>query len=223
MYPSRRTTVVLVILTALSWSGLQAAGGKKVEETSPAKTPEQQAAERYNQGLAYRDDAWRLQKKLHKPNTPAAKREKIEKKLRGAYRNAVAEFTAATGLDPRMHQAYGGLGYAQRQLGDYRRALEAYDTALELDPGYSKAIEYRGEAYLGLNRINDAQNAYRMLQDEDPDLAADLLGAMNAWPTQRRDDDAGVDAATLEGFERWIADRDAAASDSSSQHKSRTW
>ena len=187
-------------------------------------TPEEQARQRYNQGLSYRDEAWRLQKKLAKPDIPEPKLAKLEKKLGHAYDRAFKEFAATISLSPRFHQAHSSLGYVYRQLGDYPRALEAYDTALEIDPDYSEAIEYRGEAYLGLNRINDAQNAYRVLLDKEPRLAAELLEAMRAWLKQRRGEPGAVEVAKLDGFELWVEDRaDAAGDDRSSLRKSRTW
>ena len=219
-----RTLVALMTLLGAAWRGLEAAGGSRVEETSIPVTPEEQAGEHYNQGLSFRDEAWRLQKKQSKPDTPEAKLAKLEKKLGHAYDRAIREFSSAISLSPRMHQAYSSLGYVYRQIGDYPRALEAYDTALEIDPRYAEAIEYRGEAYLGQNRINDAQNAYRVLLEQDPRLAAELLGAMRAWLKQRRGEPAGLEVATLDGFELWVEDRADAANDgSSSLRKSRTW
>ena len=224
MWTRMRTLVVSMTLLGATWSGLQASGGSSVDETPIPMTPEQQAGQRYNQGLSFRDEARRLQKKLNSPDTPEAKRAKIEKKLGRAYESAVKEFAGAISLSPRHHQAYSSLGYVYRQLGDYPLALESYDRALEIDPDYGEAIEYRGEAYLGLNRINDAQNAYRVLLEKNPKLAAELLGAMHAWLKQRREEPAGVEATALDGFERWVEDRGEAASvDQSSLRKSRTW
>jgi tetratricopeptide (TPR) repeat protein len=212
-----RTILVLAII-GLAGSVALAAGGSKIEEpdTTP-QSPEQQANERYNQGLQYRDDAWRLQKKLDNPNTPEAK---IEKNIRRAYESSVRELTAAVGFKADHFQALGSLGYAYRQLGDFQNALGAYDAALELNPDYTEAIEYRGEAYLGLNRINEAQNAYRTLFEKNADLAAELLGSMEAWIAARRAAPGEVEVAQLDGFARWVEDRDQAAS-GSSLHKGR--
>jgi tetratricopeptide (TPR) repeat protein len=216
-----RPTVFVLATIGLAVSVALAAGGSKIEEpdTTPA-SPEQQANERYNQGLQYRDDAWRLQKKLDNPDTPEAKRAKIEKNIRRAYESSVRELTAAVGFKPDHHQALGSLGYAYRQLGDFENALEAYNAALELNPDYAEAIEYRGEAYLGLNRINEAQNAYRILLEKNADLAAELLGSMEAWIAARRAEPGDIAVAQLDGFARWVEDRELAAC-RSSLHKSR--
>jgi len=212
--------LVLPLLVAVSVSAALAAGGSKLEEPEAAATgPEQQANERYNLGLAARDGAWRLEKQL--AGAPAEQRDKLEKKIRGAYEEAVRHFRSAVALFPEHHQALGSLGYAQRQLGHYEEAMQAYDAALALAPDYVEAIEYRGEALLGLGRINEAQNAYRVLAEKKPDLAAELLGAMRSWIEARRSD-GGADAAQLDGLESWIADRGAVAT-GSSLHKSRSW
>lgn len=216
------TLVLCLALSGLAGSAALAAGSTPIKNTEDADRPdpETQADEHFNKGLTHRDEAWELQAKLD--SAPEDQRAKIATKIRTAYEHAVGEFRAAVELNPRHHQALGSLGYAYRQLGRYESALEAYDAALDLDPDYSKAIEYRGEAYLGLNRINEAQNAYRVLSEKDPGLAAELLGAMQSWVAARRTDPAGVDVAVVNGFERWIEDRGAAAS-GSSLHKSRSW
>ena len=62
-----RAGLVLAALCALNCAGAWASGGSRVEEPAAAtETPEQQADQRYNEGLASRDSAWRLQKKLAK-------------------------------------------------------------------------------------------------------------------------------------------------------------
>ncbi len=221
----RRMTVVLGAALALV-CGLPAlaAGGSRIEEIAPVEaelTPEQQADRHYNEGLAQRDEAWRLEKKL--VQAPAEKRDKIEQKISQAHERSVTEFTSALASNPRHYQALAGLGYAFRQLGDYAKALAAYDAALEISPGYGPALEYRGEAYLAMNRINDAQNAYRVLLEHDPRLAPELLGAMQSWIEARRAvPAAGVESAQIDGLESWVKDRDRAAAESS-LHKTRTW
>jgi tetratricopeptide (TPR) repeat protein len=216
-----RTVGLPAALSVLCVTSAVAAGGSRIEDTAaPPPTPEQQANERYNEGLSARDSAWRLEKKL--AEAPQEKQAKIEKKIRGAYEDAVRHFTAAVGFAPDHYQALGSLGYAHRQLGDYEQALGAYDAALELNPHYAEAIEYRAEAYLGLGRINEAQNAYRILAEKDAELAAELLGAMRTWIDARRADPAGTDTARMDGFQRWVEDRGEAAG-VSSQRKSRSW
>ena len=215
-----RDRLLLAALAGLCCGVALAAGGSRVDEpATPVQTPEQQANERYNDGLAARDNAWRLEKKL--AGAPQEKQERIEGKIRGAYESSIRHFQAAVALDNGHSRALAGLGYAFRQLGDYEQAMAAYDAALEANPDYAEAIEYRGEAYLGLGRINEAQNSYRVLQEKNPELAAELLGAMGSWIAARRE--AGdADAAELDGLARWVEDRGQVA-DVSSLRKSRSW
>ena len=46
---------------------------------------------------------------------------------------------------------------------------------------------------------------------------------MGAWVLQRRAEPAGVEVASLDGLELWIADRQQASSKTSSQKKTWTW
>lgn len=223
--PGTRPTLALIATLSLFAPMLLGAGGSRVDDTPtpPTLTPEQQANESYNSGLGYRDQAWRLQKKLDKPDTPEAKRAKLGKKQARAWKDAIEAYRTALGYNPNMHQAYSSLGYAYRQTGDYETAIAAYDEALKLAPDYAEAIEYRGEALLGLNRINDAQNAFRLLADQDSELTSDLLGAMRAWVAQRRADPAGVDAAAIDGLERWVEERQLTIASGSSLRKNWSW
>jgi tetratricopeptide (TPR) repeat protein len=115
-------------------------------------------------------------------NVPAAAKEANEK--------ARTSFGAATKADPKLAQAWNGLGYSSRKLGDYKTALAAYDKALELRAGYPEATEYRGEAYLALDRTEDAKQAYLDLFAVNRELAGKLLESMKKWaaaPGKKKD------------------------------------
>ena len=131
---------------------------------------------------------------------------------------ACNELKKAIQSNPSHYQALGALGYAKRKLGDFETALQAYDAALAIKPDYANAIEYRAEAYLGLGRINEAQNGYRLLSQQEPELAAELLGSMLAWIEVQRAAPEGVSAEQLDGLAQWVADRELTAS-GSTQHK----
>ncbi len=91
----------------------------------------------------------------------------------------------ATKADPNLAQAWNGLGYSSRKLGDYKAALTAYDKAIELRMGYPEATEYRGEAYLALDRTEDAKQAYLDLFAVNRELAGKLLESMKKWTAMR--------------------------------------
>ena len=55
---------------------------------------------------------------------------KLEKKAADEFGKALKDFKRAADLNPRLYQAYNGMGYSYRKLGDYTKALEYYDKAL---------------------------------------------------------------------------------------------
>jgi tetratricopeptide (TPR) repeat protein len=151
-----------------------------------AATPEAQAA--LDAGLA-------AVKEAEASNAGAAPGKKLSPAAKAAYTNARAKFEAATKADPNLAQAWNGVGYTNRKLGDYKTALAAYDKALKLRPGYPEATEYRGEAYLALNRVEDAKQAYLDLFAENRELAGRLLDSMKVWiasPGKKKDDVADL-------------------------------
>ena len=132
---------------------------------------------------------------------------------KGAYARARQQFDEATKRDPLLAEAWNGLGYSQRKLGDYDKALASYGRALSLKPGYPEATEYRGEAYLSLNRISDAKQAYLDLFASNRSLAQRLLGAMQGWIEAQRNGKAKADAADLA---KWVEERSQIAAQTAS-------
>ena len=148
-------------------------------------------------------------------STPAAAgaAKALSKAQKDAYARARKQFEEATKLDPLFAEAWNGLGYSQRKLGDYDKALASYGRALSLKPGYPEATEYRGEAYLGLNRISDAKQAYLDLFASNRALAQRLLGAMQGWIEAQRNGKARADAADLA---KWVEERSQIAAQTAS-------
>jgi len=103
-----------------------------------------------------------------------------------------------------MAEAWNGLGYSQRKLGDYDTALASYERALTLKPGYPEATEYRGEAYLALNRIDDAKQAYLDLFATNRTLADTLMTAMKKWITAQK---SGANQAAAADLAKWVEER----------------
>ena len=162
---------------------------------APAATPAAQAA--LEAGLA-------AVKEAEAAEAAAAGGRKLPAEAKRAYTTARAKFEEATKEDPNLSQAWNGLGYSSRKLGNHKGALAAYDKAIELRPGYPEATEYRGEAYLALNRTEDAKQAYLDLFSANRTLAAKLLDSMKGWAAANRKKKA-EDAADLEEF---IAERE---------------
>ena len=186
---------------------LSAAGGSSVPEPPPAAelTPQQQAVAAYNEGLEYRNKAWKLEEEA--AASEGAKAEKKAAKAQKAYEKASERFRAAVEAKADFHQAHSSLGYVLRKTGRYEESLAAYDRALAIDPSYTEAIEYRGEAYLGLDRIEEAKGAYMQLFQMDRERAAELMTAMKRWLEQRRSDAGGLSQETIDGFAAWVEER----------------
>jgi tetratricopeptide (TPR) repeat protein len=164
-------------------------GGEQAD--APAATPAAQAA--LEAGLAAVKEAEAAAEGAASPGR------KLPAEAKRAYTTARAKFEEATKEDPNLSQAWNGLGYSSRKLGNYKAALAAYDKAIELRPGYPEATEYRGEAYLALNRTEDAKQAYLDLFSANRTLAAKLLESMKAWIATNRKSKS-EDASDLEEF-----------------------
>jgi len=175
-----------------------------------ARTPEELAVEAYNSGLENRKRAAKAEEQAAK-DTKDSDRLKNEKKAREEYEKAFKSFKKAADLNPSLPQAWNGMGFAYRKLGDYAKALESYDRALQLAPNFPDAIEYRGEAYLGLNRIDDAKQAYLALFAVDRKQAELLMKAMSSWVEKRKTESGGADPAAVSALDGWIKERAAIA------------
>ncbi len=148
---------------------------------------------------------------LKEADAAASSSAQVPAAARAAYARARQHFQDATQKDPLMAEAWNGLGYSQRKLGDYAAALAAYGRALAVKPGYPEATEYRGEAYLALNRIADAKQAYLELYASNRTLADKLLGAMKHWiDGQSSAGDPNASAASE--LAKWVEERSRIAS-----------
>src|SRR3954463_7060389 len=159
-----RTVKVAVALVALvgAYQVAARANGFAMPAPSPTAaasrpaTPEEMAVGAYNSAIDHRDRGLKAEVSAAREGKESD-RAKNEKKSKEEYDRALKDFKKAAELNPQMPQAYNGMGYSYRKLGDYAKALENYDRALQLNPKFPEALEYRGEAYLGLNRLDDAK------------------------------------------------------------------
>jgi tetratricopeptide (TPR) repeat protein len=209
----------LALALSLSLPGLAAASGSSAmsmpRNQMPAATPEQEAVEYFNDGVAYRDKADKYEKESVAEND-AAKKAKLLDKSKSQHENSIKKYLKAVSKDPKLFQAWGSLGYAYRKTGNYPSALEAYDKALALEKSYTPAIEYRAEAYLGLNKLDEVKSAYMTLFNADRKRADELAAAMQKWLETRKADPAGVDPSAVDEFGKWVAERRQLASQTSS-------
>jgi tetratricopeptide (TPR) repeat protein len=206
--------VLAALLADLSLAAFANGGGgmsMPSMSTPRQETPQQKARDAYNDGVRAVKKADKAQQAAAEA-TDAGKKDKAAHEAHDAYAAALTKFTAATGLDPTLHEAWNYVGYSNRKLGNYDDALAAYDKALAIKPGYPDALEYRGEAYLGLGRIPDAQQAYLDLYAGNRALAGKLLGAMKSWSATQRSSPAGSSATNLDELDKWIQERSQIAS-----------
>jgi tetratricopeptide (TPR) repeat protein len=211
MSKNLKCLALIMLIATLTATAAVASGGS----SSPAPTaqtpqseisPEEQARQHYNQGLYYRDKAWKLEKQLETATTDK-QRDKLNKKIAKNYRMAMGEFEDALRNSPEMYQASSSLGYALRKTGDYTQSLEAYDHALSIEPGYTEAIEYRAETYLALGQLEDAKTAYVQLFGSDRSKSDELLRAMQMWLEQQNGGQSEVPPSILENFAEWVDER----------------
>ena len=202
---------LIMLMASLAGTAAHASGGSSspsptAQTPQPEASPEEQARQHYNQGLYYRDKAWKLEKQLEAAATDK-QRDKLTKKIAKNYRMAMGEFEDALRNAPDMYQASSSLGYTLRKTGDYKQSLEAYDHALSIEPGYAEAIEYRAETYLALGQLEDAKNAYVQLFGSDRARSNELLMAMQMWLGQHSGGQSEVPQSILENFAEWVDER----------------
>ena len=66
---------------------------------------------------------------------------------KGDYDKAIADYTEAIRLNPKLAEAYYSRGFAYGKKGDYDKAIADYTEAIRLDPKYAEAYYNRGVAY----------------------------------------------------------------------------
>lgn len=209
----KRVATAILLFTLAAVPSLMASSGGGMSAPPPMqqqqRSPHDQAVDYYN-NAEHRIDGLA---KLHDEMKAAAatdpqKATKLQGKLAKGLENAAADLERAVKNDPQLFQAWSELGFTYRKMGKFKESLEAYDKSLQIEPGYTPALEYRAEAYLGLNRIDDARKTYTDLFSVDRPRADALLIAMKSFVAARRADAAGLDAAQLDTFGKWVDQRE---------------
>ena len=197
--------VALAVATPAAWGVVYDPSQNPASASTPTAAANPQAQAALDAGLAALKDAEGIV--AAEPAPAPGKAKALSPALKKAYTQARTQLLIATKSDPALAEAWNGLGYSQRKLGDYGTALASYGRALELKPGYPEATEYRGEAFLALNRVEDAKQAYLDLFAGNRSLAERLLGAMTRWIDAQKAGSA--DAADLA---KWVEERTKIAS-----------
>ncbi|HXH41238.1 MAG TPA: tetratricopeptide repeat protein [Thermoanaerobaculia bacterium] len=205
---------VVLLLPLLAAPALIASSGGGMSTPPPGmqqqqRSPHDQAVDYYNNAERRIDGLTKVHDEMKAAAaTDPQKAAKLQGKLAKGLENAAADLERAVKNDPQLFQAWSELGFTYRKMGKFKESLEAYDTALRIQPGYTPALEYRAEAYLGLNRIDEARKTYTDLFPVDRPRADALLIAMKSFVAARRADAAGLDAAQLDAFGKWVEQRE---------------
>jgi len=132
------------------------------------------------------------------------------------YNIALDAFTEALSHKGDLLEAWDQVGYVHLRLGAYREAIDDYDHTLTLKPELMEAVEHRAEAYLAVDHLDEVKIAYMDLYNHSPDLAAQLMAAMQKWVAARQADSSTPHSADAEAFAKWVSDRDGIAKQTAS-------
>jgi tetratricopeptide (TPR) repeat protein len=210
----KRSATAIALTAFLAVPALIASGpgGGMGSAPMPAmqqKSPHDQAVDYYNNAERRIDGLSKTHDEMKAAAaTDPAKAAKLQARLAKGLENAAADLERAVKNDSQLFQAWSELGFTYRKMGKFKESLEAYNKSLSISPDYTPALEYRAEAYLGLNRIDEARKTYTDLFSVDRPRADALLIAMKSFVAARRTDAAGLDAAQLDAFAKWVDQRE---------------
>ncbi len=204
--PQRVILTVLMVLLLPALASAQEISGRDLERAANGvlerdeevvKTPEEQAIDHYNQGIALIQRADGL---LEKAGTlEGAKREKMLNKAGKSLVGAAREFESASLKNPTFPEAFALMGYSLSRVNDFEGAVEAFDGAIALQPADLRSIAGRAQALLSLGRLDEAKQAYNDLASINREQAQGLLSVMEAWVAGRDTEPEAVELAS------WIA------------------
>ena len=173
-----QTAVMLFTLTLASPNCL--AAGSSIEDMEPpfgsGYAPEQESEKLTNKGYRSYQQALYYQS-LDTPNDAA--------KSKTALKKAQKYLRQAAKKDQKNVRAFALLGDVLAMQGERRKAIGAFNFALQLSPKYFDAWLSRAKVLLDMGLVNDVQKSYAVLARYEPDLANDLLAAIDIWLTER--------------------------------------
>jgi tetratricopeptide (TPR) repeat protein len=193
-------------------------GGAPPDDSPPQQStekPDIAAAKAYKQAMKSLEKAKELEAAAASaPN--ADKKAKELEKLDDAYNRALDQFTEALSNKGDMVEAWNHVGYVHLKLGAFREAIDDYNHALTLKPDLLDAVEHRAEAFLAVDRLDDVRIAYMDLFNHAPELAAQLMAAMQKWLADHQADAHGMRASDIDAFGKWLSEREGIAKQTAS-------
>ena len=120
--------------------------------------------------------------------------------MKGEYDKAIADFTAAIGIDPKNATPYEGRAGIYAKSGQYDKAIADYTQALWIGPKRAEMYYDRGKVYRTKadwdNAIGDLAEAVR-LEPKNAGFRNDLAWLLATCPQSRlRDGQRAIDHAT---------------------------
>ncbi len=106
---------------------------------------------------------------------------------------AIADYTKALELDPKLAWAYNNLGAIFVQKDDFDHAIPAYDKALEIDPKQPQFYNNRGGAYLQIGHNDEAIADFNRALELNPNYANAYYNRASAFYQKKAFDKAWAD------------------------------
>jgi tetratricopeptide (TPR) repeat protein len=97
--------------------------------------------------------------------------------VKGEHDAAIADFTKAIEIDPKLAAAYDSRGFSYSRKNELDRAIVDYDKAIEINPKYANAYNNRGIAFGNKGEVDRAIADYSKALEIDPKFA---------WPYNNR-------------------------------------
>ena len=161
---ARRTALVAALLLCALW--LPACKTRSLEQIR-GETPTPSITERATEGRATQDQS----------TTMEAARDRID---RGDYQAALTMFQEVLRENPKIADAWVGVGDAKSGMKAWSEAEKAYGNAVDLDNGNFEANFGRGKALQLMNRLVDAIRSYHralLIKPEDFDTNLNMATA----------------------------------------------
>jgi tetratricopeptide (TPR) repeat protein len=184
-------------------------------ETSSSEKPDVTARKAMRAATKAFDKAKALEADAASTSNPDRKAKDLEK-VGDQYNVALDAFTEALSNKGDIVEAWDDVGYIHLRLGAYREAIDDYNHTLTLKPELMEAIEHRAEAYLVVGRLDDVKASYMDLYAHAPDLAGQLMAAMQKWVTAYQADAHGMRPGDIDAFGKWVTERDGIAKQTAS-------
>lgn len=123
------------------------------------------------------------------------------------FAKAAEDYNKALAANPRLFEAYSGLGLVYQKQGDFRRAAAAWSKALETRPNSIFALNQLGIAQLFLEQFPDSVSAFSRAIKLKSDFAVGYYNLGLTYASMGKEDDAMKVYETLMSIDKAQAQR----------------